>query len=175
MDQQIPLQDRAQVDDFRRKHLTGLLTLLFTDIVGSGKLKAELGDQQGLALIHAHHASVRELLGQFSDAQEISTAGDSFFIVFARPSEGVKFALMLQARLKGLSTSAGQKVSDRIGIHVGEVFIESTDGAEKPKDLFGLQVDVAAWVMSLARGDQILVTRFAFDNARQVLKGEDIE
>ena len=28
------LQHRAQVEEFRRKHRTGLVTLLFTDIVG---------------------------------------------------------------------------------------------------------------------------------------------
>jgi len=31
-------QHRAQVEEFRRKHRTGLVTLLFTDIVGSAAL-----------------------------------------------------------------------------------------------------------------------------------------
>lgn len=50
--------------------------------------------------------------------------------------------------------------------------IEEREGALKPRDLYGMQVDGCARVMSLAAGDQILLTRSAFDNARQALKGE---
>lgn len=41
-------------------------------------------------------------------------------------------------------------------------------------DLFGLQVDTAARVMSLATGGQLLCTRSVFDDARQILKGRDL-
>jgi tRNA A-37 threonylcarbamoyl transferase component Bud32/tetratricopeptide (TPR) repeat protein len=41
-------------------------------------------------------------------------------------------------------------------------------------DLYGIQVDASARVMSLAQGNQILLTRFVFDNARQLLKGGEI-
>ena len=50
-----------------------------------------------LALIQQHHAKVREVLGQFPAGKEISTAGDSFFLVFGNPSDAVRFALLLQA------------------------------------------------------------------------------
>ena len=72
------LDHRAQVDEFQRKYRTGLVTLLFTDIVGSTKLKQALGDREAVALMHHHHALVREILSQFHEGQEISTAGDSF-------------------------------------------------------------------------------------------------
>lgn len=42
------------------------------------------------------------------------------------------------------------------------------------KDLYGIQVDVCARVMSLAEGGQILLTRSAFDNARQVISGREL-
>ena len=60
-------------------------------------------------------------------------------------------------------------------MRIGEVVIEERPDLPKPKDLYGLQVDICARVMSLAEGDQILLTRSAFDNFRQVLKGQDIE
>ena len=63
---------------------------------------------------------------------------------------------------------------DRIGIHVGEVFIDDAASGTRSRDLFGLQVDTCARIMSLAGAHQILASRFAFDSARQVLKGEDI-
>ena len=40
--QQIAIERRAKVEEFQRKHRTGLLTLLFTDIVDSTKLKQSL-------------------------------------------------------------------------------------------------------------------------------------
>ena len=75
------------------KRRTGLFTLLFTDVAGSTQLKAELGDQAGVALLREHHALVRELLAGFAEAEEISTAGDSFLLVFRKPSDALRFAL----------------------------------------------------------------------------------
>ncbi|MSU37145.1 MAG: hypothetical protein EXS36_19030 [Pedosphaera sp.] len=124
-------------------------------------------------------------------------AGDSFFLVFVKPSDAVRFALLLQAKLRALALSQRSRrseeapsawveslslptpgtaaIQDRIGIQIGEVVIEEREGTPKPKDLYGTQVDIAARVMSLAGADQILLTRSAFDNARQVLKGEELQ
>jgi WD40 repeat protein/tRNA A-37 threonylcarbamoyl transferase component Bud32 len=63
----------------------------------------------------------------------------------------------------------------RIGIHLGEVVIEEHEAGKKPKDLYGVQLDICARVMSLAKADQVLMGRGVFDSARQVLKGEDLE
>ena len=150
MNLQMALDHRAQVEQFRNKYRTGLVTLLFTDIVGSTKLKQALGDRDAVALMHHHHAGVREILHQFTDGQEISTAGDSFFLVFIKPSDAVRFALLLQSRLRGLNQGSSHPVLDRIGIHIGEVVIEEREGAAKPRDLYGMQVDIRARVVELA-------------------------
>ena len=159
MDLQIALERRAQVEEFRRKHRTGLLTLVFTDTVGTTKLKQDLGDLEAVSLILKHHAIVREVLSRFPEGEEISTAGDAFFIVFVRPSDAVKFGLLVQAKLRELANQAGVHLLDRIGVHIGEVVIEEREGTAKPKDLYGIQVDICARVMSLADGDQVLLTR----------------
>jgi class 3 adenylate cyclase/tRNA A-37 threonylcarbamoyl transferase component Bud32 len=173
--QQIAIERRAKVEAFRRKHRVGLLTLLFTDIVDSTKLKQTLGDREAVPVIQRHHSAIREILSQFSEGEEIETAGDSFFIVFTKPSEAVKFSLLVQARLRALSAEGGRPVFDRIGIHVGEVWIEEHEQPGKAKDLYGLQVNTCARVQSLGQADQILLTRFPFDSARQVLSGEELE
>ena len=169
------LEMRDKVAAFQRKHRVGLLTMLFTDMVGSTKLKQQLGDQEAVGMMQQHHSLVRNILGQFPDGEEISTAGDSFFIVFAKPSDAAKFAVLLQNKLRDLAASVTVPLADRIGIHVGEVMIEERAGSYKPKDLYGLQVDISARVMSLGEGNQILLTRSAYDNARQVLKGQEID
>ena len=163
---------RSRVDEFRKKHRTSLLTLLFTDLVGSTQLKQTRGDQEAVALMQANASCVRELLASVPEAQEISTAGDQFFCIFVRPSDAAAFALKLQAAMRKDYAPVG--LTMRIGIHLGEVVIEERPDERKPMDLFGLQVDTAARVMSLAEGGQILCTRAVFDNARQVLKGRDI-
>src|SRR5205823_13691369 len=151
-----------------------LAAIVFTDLVGSTQLKQELSEREAMALIHRHHALIRDILSGFKESEEIDTAGDSFFIVFAKPSDAVKFSLLLQARLRFLARESGCGVFDRIGIHVCEVFIDDQPNGSRSRELFGLQIDTCARVMSLGDADQILLSRFPFDSARQVLKGEDI-
>jgi serine/threonine protein kinase/class 3 adenylate cyclase len=161
----------ARVEEFQRKHRLALLTLVFTDVVGSTQLKQEHDDTRAVDLIQRHHAVVREGLVQFPQAEEIETAGDSFLLVFARPSDAVRFSLLVQSRLRTLAEQSGARVFDRIGIHVGEVFVQEQADSTK---LFGSQVDLCARVMSLGAANQILMTRFVFDNARQMLRGNDL-
>jgi WD40 repeat protein/class 3 adenylate cyclase/tRNA A-37 threonylcarbamoyl transferase component Bud32 len=163
---------RGRVEAFSKKHRIALLTMLFTDIVGSTQLKQLLGDRAAIDLIGRHHALIRDLLTRFVDAEEISTAGDSFFIVFAKPSDAAHFALLMQNGMRRLQRETGRPVLDRVGIHVGEIFVQQR--GETTRDLFGIQIDTAARVMSLGGADQILLSRFAFDSARQILRGADI-
>jgi class 3 adenylate cyclase len=110
------------------------ITLLFTDIVDSTKLKQTLGDREAVPVIRRHDAVIREILGHFSEGKEIETAGDSFFIVFTKPSDAVKFSQLVQARLRAFSAEVGRPVFDRIGIHVGEVWIEEREGTDKARE-----------------------------------------
>ncbi|MBI2948665.1 MAG: protein kinase [Verrucomicrobia bacterium] len=151
-----------------------LATIVFTDIVGSTELKHRLGEREAVALIKRHHALIRDILSGFPEGEEIETAGDSFFILFAKPSDAVQFALRVQSKLRALAPAA-HPISDRIGIHVGEVLVESATDAPTDKAPSGIHVDTCARVMSLGESDQILLTRFAFDTARSVLKGEALE
>jgi serine/threonine-protein kinase len=156
---------------------TDVVTLVFTDIVGSTALKQRLGDRAGTELLHRHHQLLRETLARFPEASEIGVAGDSFFIVLAKPSESVRFALELQARLRQFNQGAPPEmvVEDRIGLHLGEVLIEPGERQHGADGFQGIHVDLCSRVMSLASAGQILLTRPVFDNARQVLKGEALE
>ncbi len=147
--------------------------MLFTDLVGSTRLKEELGNTEAVRLILEHHGLVRGLLREYPDGFEISTAGDSFFLAFRRPSDAVAFALRLQGRVERWNRGLRAKLLDRVGIHAGEVTVE-VDGEGRIHDLHGLEVDKCARVMSLGREHHVLLTRFAFDNARASLKGVSI-
>jgi TolB-like protein/class 3 adenylate cyclase/Flp pilus assembly protein TadD len=157
-----------------RSTARGLVTLVFTDLVDSTALLHQLGDQAGTTFLRRRRQILREVLHSLPEAEEIETAGDSFLLVFAKPSDAVRFALQSQARLRTFSLESGLKVQERMGIHLGEVVISEHETEVKAKDLYGIQLAACARVMSLAAGGQVLLTRGAFDSARQVLKGEDI-
>ncbi len=150
-----------------------LVTLLFTDIVGSTELKQRLGEHRAMELLRWHHAVVRDTLATTPSGEEVSTAGDSFFLVFQAPSDAVRFALVLQARLRG-GPGQGVLMHDRIGIHAGEVFVTQDASGGRARDYYGLHVDLCARVMSLGYGDQILITRFAAENARAALRDHQL-
>jgi hypothetical protein len=71
MDLQLALEKRAKVEAFPRKHPVGLLTLLFTNLVGSTKLKQELSEQVMQRLrdrrfhFHFEHAAYDAALSQW--------------------------------------------------------------------------------------------------------------
>ena len=116
--------ERGRVDEFRRQHHTALVTLVFTDLVDSVALRRALGDQAATTLFQTHRQLVRDLVRRTSEAEEIETAGDSFLLVFARPSDAVKFALLLQAQVRVLVQERKVALANRIGIHVGEVVLQ---------------------------------------------------
>ena len=157
-----------------RRHRTGLVTVLFTDMVGSTALKQRLGDRASSAFFDQHHEIVRQTLALFASGLEIETAGDSFLITFDTPSDAVKFALLLQSRLAALSLEQNAGALDRIGIHVGEVVIKEDGPTAKAKDLYGIPIDTCSRIMSLAAGGQTLMSRFAFDTARPMLRGAEL-
>lgn len=175
MDSDLQSKQVGIVEAFEARHRTGLVTLLFTDLADSTRLKSELGDVIAGALIDQHHTLVRQVLARFPESQEVSTAGDSFFIVFDSPSNAVHFSLLLQAELRKLAARAKHPLRDRIGIHVGEVFVELDASHGRTRNFSGIHIDTASRVMGLCEPGRILLTRFCFENARQVLRGKRLD
>jgi class 3 adenylate cyclase len=174
LDLELTREQRQAVEEFREQHHTGVLALLFSDVEGSTAMRLEMGDIPASNLLRRHNSVLRDLLAQFADAQEISSAGDSLFIVFTTPSSAVRFGLMAQARLRALAEELRPAFRVRMGIHLGEVVVEQMENGGTPRDVLGMQVHLAARVTALAAGGQILMTRGVFDNARQILKGQSL-
>jgi len=152
-----------------------VVTMVFSDVVGSTKLKQQYGDAQSMQVLNQHHALVRSLLKSTTTGEEVSTQGDSFFIAFAVPSEAVVFALRWQSAVRDFAEEEGVSLQDRIGIHVGEVYADNAKVAGKEFDFNGIQVDTASRIMSLGQGNQILLSQFAYHNARQMLEGFEFD
>lgn len=126
-----------------------LLTVLFTDIVGSSQRAVELGDRRWQDLLERHHELVRRELTRFQ-GREIDTAGDGFFATFGRPAKAVQCA----CAISGIVRQVGLDV--RVGLHVGECEV----GEEVVR---GIAVHIGARVMANAKGGEILVTKTVKD------------
>ena len=61
----------------------------------------------------------------------------------------------------------------RVGVHQGQVVLEMDRSGSGVADVYGLQVSTAARIMDLAQGDQILLSRAVFDDARAILSQDD--
>lgn len=76
---------------------TGTITFLFSDIEGSTPLLEGLGDGY-VALLREHNRIFREVIREHEGA-EVSTEGDSFFVVFRNPLNAIDAAARIQLRL----------------------------------------------------------------------------
>ncbi|MCU0314482.1 MAG: adenylate/guanylate cyclase domain-containing protein [Solirubrobacteraceae bacterium] len=126
-----------------------LATVLFTDLVASTERAAQAGDAAWAALLERHHAGAREAVDR-AGGELIKTTGDGILALFTGPAQGVRCARQL------LTETASLGLSARAGVHTGEV--ERT-----ADDVAGLAVHLAARIMAMAAGDEILVSRTVRD------------
>jgi class 3 adenylate cyclase len=134
-----------------------LVTLLFTDLVGSTRLAATLGDRRWTLLLKAHHARVRDLLDRWGGC-EVDDAGDGFLATFDAATPAVRCASEVMASLGELGLKA------RVGLHTGECVRD--DGKVR-----GVAVHAGARVVRHAGPGEVLVTR----TVRDVVAGSDLE
>jgi class 3 adenylate cyclase len=121
-----------------------LATILFTDMVGSTRLAAELGDRGWRELVERHHALVRAELARFR-GREVDTAGDGFFAVFDGPGRAVRCASAVVRSVRSLG------IEIRAGVHTGEIEMVG-DGVR------GIAVHIGARVSALASAGEVLVS-----------------
>jgi class 3 adenylate cyclase len=126
-----------------------LATVLFTDLVGSTKRAAQMGDRAWASLLERHHAMARAAIHDHG-GEPIKTLGDGLLATFTGPAQAVRCA----SRVIAETGSLGLDV--RTGVHAGE--LELAHG-----DVAGLAVNLAARVMGLAEGGEVLVSRTVRD------------
>jgi class 3 adenylate cyclase len=121
-----------------------LATVLFTDIVGSTKQAAELGDSAWRQLLERHNGLVREKLDHWR-GREVKTVGDGFLAAFDGPARGVHCAQEVVDSVGDLG------IEVRAGLHTGECEVLADD-------IGGIAVHIGARVGALAQGGEVLVS-----------------
>jgi class 3 adenylate cyclase len=134
--------------------------VLFTDIVDSTQLIADLGNRRWSDLLEAHNALVRRELVRYG-GREIDTAGDGFAVSFAGPSDAISCAR------GAIEAVAWIGLNLRAGVHAGEFeLVGERVGQPKPS---GIAMSIGARVADLAAPGEVLVS----DTVRQLLVGSD--
>ena len=133
--------------------------MLFSDMEGSTRLLARLGDTYGDLL-----SAQRSLLRDAFDAHqgtEMGTEGDSFFVVFSSAADALSACVEGQRALAGHTWPQGAAPRIRMGLHTGEP-TRHEDG------YIGMDVHRAARIAASAHGGQVVMS----DATRQLVAGQ---
>jgi class 3 adenylate cyclase len=121
-----------------------LVTVMFTDIVGSTERAVELGDRRWRELLDGYVQTARRQLERFR-GREIDVAGDGLFATFDGPARAIRCACAIREAVREIGLEV------RAGLHTGEC---ETVG---PK-VSGIAVHTGARVAAISRPGEVLVT-----------------
>lgn len=131
--------ERGSPDPDRR-----LATVMFTDIVGSTKKAASLGDGEWRRLLENHNRLVRSELDRWRGI-EVGTTGDGFLATFDGPVRAINCCLAIRSGVESLG------IQIRGGVHTGMVEVVGDDVA-------GLAVHIGARIGAAAGPGEVFVS-----------------
>jgi predicted ATPase/class 3 adenylate cyclase/Tfp pilus assembly protein PilF len=149
-----------------------MFTFLFTDIVGSTALWEQRADEMRIAL-ERHDAVLRSAV-EAAPGRVIKTTGDGMLAVFDDANAALSATVAAQRALRSEHPDATRRhgvrndrplLRVRMGLHTGEADVR--DG-----DYWGTSVNRAARIMSVAQGEQILLSGATALRVRQALPPE---
>jgi len=149
---------QARAADRRPRPASGkqLVTVMFTDLVGSTELAEQLGDAAWHSMLAEHRVLVRRSVEQHS-GHEVGTQGDGFLVRFTSPDDGVACATEIQRAMAAHRTAGAFMPELRIGVHAGEAMADDND-------LVGRVINLASRVTSAAGASEVLVTEPVADH-----------
>ncbi|MBI4968143.1 MAG: adenylate/guanylate cyclase domain-containing protein [Rhodospirillales bacterium] len=125
-----------------------LMTVIFTDMVGSTDLTQAVGDFGAQEVVRRHNAIVRTALAAHG-GKEIKHTGDGIMASFPTAISSVNATIEIQRAIRSFNaTKPEHELHVRIGINSGEPIQEEDD-------LFGSTVQMAARICAKAGTDQI--------------------
>jgi hypothetical protein len=124
--------------------------VLFADVSDSTQLYERLGDAQALATVTRCLEMARDA-AVGCGGRLIKTVGDEVMLVFATALQAAEAAVAIQERMTELAEVLKLRLSFHVGFHYG-VAIEH-DG-----DVYGDSVNLAARLVEIAKGGQILTS-----------------
>jgi class 3 adenylate cyclase/DNA-binding CsgD family transcriptional regulator len=125
---------------------SGLVTLLFTDLVGSTELLARAGDEEAQRIFSSHHRLLSEAVARHG-GDEVKWLGDGLMVAFSSAADAVSCAIGMQQT--ACHSDGGVQLAIRVGLTAGEALRDVTD-------YFGAAVVTAKRLCDRADAGQIL-------------------
>lgn len=162
------LPDLHRVDAMLDRHAAGkaaagvrqVKTFVFTDMVSSTDLIEAIGDQAWVELIDWHDKTLRSLFAGHG-GEEVSHAGDGFFVAFEDARAAIESSVAIQRALTAHRRKSGFAPWVRIGMHTAEA-------TRSGVTYRGKGVHQAARVGALADREEILVSRETLEAAGDI-------
>ena len=127
---------------------SGLVAVLFTDLVGSTKLMSKLGEREFDEVRRQHFAALSKAVAAHG-GEEVKNTGDGILAVFPSAGEAVEAAVAMQQAT--VRQRGDVRLSMRVGVAVGDATLEGGD-------VFGAPVVEAARLVATAQAGQIFAT-----------------
>ena len=129
----------------------GLVTILFTDLVGSTEMASDLGDVAADELRREHFSYLREAIAA-TGGTEVKTIGDAVMVSYKGAADALAGGVAMQRAVERHNRgSEGTRLEMRVGISAGDATFEDDDW-------FGTPVVEASRLCAAATGGQILVS-----------------
>jgi len=142
---------------------TETVTLLFSDIEETGYLLQLLGERYASVL--EEYRSLLHTVFQEFGGNEVDMQGDTFFLIFARPTDAVLAAVAAQRALASHLWAENRTILVRMGLHT----VKPEHSAE---GYIGQEVHRAARIMSAGHGGQVLLSQVTRDLVEPGLPGD---
>jgi class 3 adenylate cyclase len=134
-----------------------LATVLYTDIVGSTELIAQVGDRRWKELLVAHDALGKAEVERFR-GRMVKSTGDGALATFDGPGRAIRCACAIRDAVRSLG------IEVRAGLHCGEIELQGDDVA-------GMAVHIGARVAAVAGSGEVFVS----STVKDLVAGSGIE
>ena len=137
----------AELERYQR-----LLTIMFTDIVGSTSYFERHGDLMGMVLLQRVEGILRPLVVK-NDGVVVKTIGDAIMAYFENPIQAVRCGVAMQRAL----TTENRSVSEKEPVHI-RVAINLGMAILRGNDVFGDVVNVCSRIEHQAKASTVCIS-----------------
>jgi adenylate cyclase len=131
------------------------LAILFADVAGSTSIYQRHGDRAALQWIEGALAAMKHVT-QCNQGRVVKTIGDELMAVFETADAAFRAACEIQWQVDELAPLGSDYMAVRIGFHHGPAL-------ERDGDVFGDSVNIAARLVGMAKGGQIITSGRTLD------------
>lgn len=155
------LRERARLDAELERHAQ-LLTVMFSDIVGSTRFYDQHGDLAGLVMVQKFLDTLVPTIEQH-EGMVVKTIGDAILARFASVESAVRCAVDMQKALAERNAHRAQtdQIHTRVALNLGLALL-------KDNDIFGDVVNTCSRIESATDADEIAISPSVYEKIRHL-------